>query len=238
MASLPGVVQIQGDITELSTADKILSEFKNEKADLVVFDGAPDVTGIHDLDEYIQAQLLLAALNLTTYLLKETGTFVGKMFRGTDNSILKSQMLIFFKSVTICKPRSSRNSSAESFLLCRDFKLPQGYKPSLENPLLHNTSCDWSKLEGVNRYVVPFVTCGDLSAFDSDRGLVNTSFNPNESLGVTQPQDPPYANALRLVTKPGQYTRIPESDILNQLVRLHLDDDGVVRTVQESPNDS
>ena len=28
-----------------------------EKAELVVCDGAPDVTGLHDMDEYIQAQL-------------------------------------------------------------------------------------------------------------------------------------------------------------------------------------
>ena len=28
-----------------------------KKAELVVCDGAPDVTGLHDMDEYIQAQL-------------------------------------------------------------------------------------------------------------------------------------------------------------------------------------
>lgn len=70
------------------------------------------VTGIHDLDEFVQSQLLLAAMNITTYLLKPGGTFVGKIFRGSDNSLLKSQMLLFFKDVVITKPRSSRNSSA------------------------------------------------------------------------------------------------------------------------------
>lgn len=42
MAPLPGVVQIQGDITKLSTAEEIISHFKGETADLVVCDGAPD----------------------------------------------------------------------------------------------------------------------------------------------------------------------------------------------------
>lgn len=42
MAPLPGVIQIQGDITEISTVEKILSEFENERVELVVFDGAPD----------------------------------------------------------------------------------------------------------------------------------------------------------------------------------------------------
>ena len=30
----------------------------------MVCDGAPDVTGLHDLDEYIQGQLLLAVCEL------------------------------------------------------------------------------------------------------------------------------------------------------------------------------
>ena len=43
-----------------STAREIISHFEGGKADLVVCDGAPDVTGLHDLDEYVQGQLLLA----------------------------------------------------------------------------------------------------------------------------------------------------------------------------------
>lgn len=42
MAPLPGVVQIQGDITKLTTAEEIIGHFKGESADLVVCDGAPD----------------------------------------------------------------------------------------------------------------------------------------------------------------------------------------------------
>jgi len=44
MAPLPGVIQIQGDITQLSTAEKIIQHFEGQKADLVVCDGAPDGT--------------------------------------------------------------------------------------------------------------------------------------------------------------------------------------------------
>jgi tRNA (cytidine32/guanosine34-2'-O)-methyltransferase len=111
MAPLPGVIQLQGDITKLSTAEAILSHFENETADLVVCDGAPDVTGLHDMDEYIQAQLLLAALNITTHLLRKGGTFVAKIFRGKDVTLLYAQLRVFFAKVTCAKPRSSRNSS-------------------------------------------------------------------------------------------------------------------------------
>ncbi|KAL4593201.1 putative tRNA (cytidine(32)/guanosine(34)-2'-O)-methyltransferase, partial [Arapaima gigas] len=65
MAPLPGVTQIQGDITKTSTAQEIIKHFEGRPADLVVCDGAPDVTGLHDVDEYIQAQLLLAVSRTT-----------------------------------------------------------------------------------------------------------------------------------------------------------------------------
>ena len=71
MAPIPGVVCIVGDITAKATADAIISHFQGSLADLVVCDGAPDVTGLHDIDEYMQAQLLLSALNITTNTLKK-----------------------------------------------------------------------------------------------------------------------------------------------------------------------
>lgn len=42
MAPLPGVKQIQGDITKISTAEEIIKYFDDEKAQLVICDGAPD----------------------------------------------------------------------------------------------------------------------------------------------------------------------------------------------------
>lgn len=81
MAPIPGVVQIQGDITSKATADRIIGYFKGQLADIVISDGAPDVTGLHDIDEYVQAQLMLAALNITLHVLREGGIFVAKIFR-------------------------------------------------------------------------------------------------------------------------------------------------------------
>ncbi len=42
MAPLPGVIQLQGDITKESTAREIIGHFAGAAADLVVCDGAPD----------------------------------------------------------------------------------------------------------------------------------------------------------------------------------------------------
>ena len=69
------------------------------------------MTGLHDMDEYVQAQLILAALNITTHVLRPGGTFLAKIFRGKDATLLYEQLKIFFPFVTIAKPKSSRNSS-------------------------------------------------------------------------------------------------------------------------------
>ncbi|XP_066956076.1 tRNA (cytidine(32)/guanosine(34)-2'-O)-methyltransferase-like [Macrobrachium rosenbergii] len=202
MAPLPGVVQIQGDITKTSTAEAIISHFQGETAQLVVCDGAPDVTGLHDLDEYVQAQLLLAALNITTHVLKPGGTFVAKIFRGKDVTLLYSQLKVFFRYVSVAKPRSSRNSSIESFVVCKDYGPPPGYVPTMVNPLLdHSYQGSWQDLEGINRVIVPFLACGDLSAYDSDMTypLQTEESKPYSYLPPTQPPiSPAYSTAIAM----------------------------------------
>lgn len=146
MSPLEGIVTMQADITHPSTIPKLLKaldpETYDESAitsshpvDLVLSDGAPDVTGLHDLDIYIQSQLIWAALNLALCVLKPGGKFVAKIFRGKDVDLLYAQLKIIFEHVTVAKPRSSRASSVEAFIVCQNFMPPKGFKPSLENPL-------------------------------------------------------------------------------------------------------
>ncbi|KAI4800274.1 hypothetical protein KUCAC02_013361 [Chaenocephalus aceratus] len=221
MAPLPGVTQIQGDITKTRRSallrhmtsvfsfsfsgvhsSEIIRHFEGQPADLVVCDGAPDVTGLHDVDEYIQAQLLLAALNITSHVLKPGGTFVAKIFRGKDVTLLYSQLKLFFGGVTCAKPRSSRNSSIEAFVVCQNYSPPEGYVPNMSNPLLdHAYDVDFNQLQGPNRVIVPFLACGDLSAFDSDRTypLQLDSGKQYEYTPPTQPPIcPPYQQACHL----------------------------------------
>lgn len=169
MAPLPGVIQLQGDITQYSTACTIMEQFKGEKADLVICDGAPDVTGLHAMDTYIQSQLLLAALYINCNVLKEHGTFVAKIFRGKDCDLLVNQMNTIFKVNYIFKPSSSRNSSIEAFLVCRDYTPPVDFDPKEMERFLNIFDRDFSSLRGTNSDIIPFVVCGDVSKqYDSD----------------------------------------------------------------------
>ncbi|KYQ89271.1 rRNA methyltransferase [Tieghemostelium lacteum] len=180
MAPLKGVIQIKGDITSLQTANEIISHFDGHLADLVISDGAPDVTGLHDIDFYGQSQLILSALNITTQLLKPGGTFVAKMFKGDDMTLMYSQLKLFFEFVSFVKPKSSRDSSLENFVLCQNYIPPPSYKPVMIDPVLENQykQLQYQQLEqhqepinnnnntsvsSSNKIIVPFIASGDLS---------------------------------------------------------------------------
>ena len=147
ISPLPGIVTLRADITHPATVPLLLKALdpdydektKSQQAahpvDLVLSDGAPDVTGLHDLDIYVQSQLLFAALNLALCVLKPGGKFVAKIFRGKNVDVLYAQLKIFFEEVHVAKPRSSRASSVEAFIVCLNFQPPKGFSASLEEPL-------------------------------------------------------------------------------------------------------
>lgn len=241
MSPLEGVTTMRADITHPSTIPLMLkaldpetydpnSATSSSPVDLVISDGAPDVTGLHDLDIYVQSQLLWAALNLALCVLKPGGKFVAKIFRGKDVDLLFAQLKIVFKRVRVAKPRSSRASSIEAFVVCEGFCPPEGFKASLDKPLGAGTQLptdtttqkeeetvsrtvradgaieldfgtdgeDEDDLEeGGQRWIAPFLACGDLSAYDSDATYKlpkdRVSLDP-----VQPPTAPPYKRALEM----------------------------------------
>lgn len=174
MSPIHGVLCIQGDITSYDTAQAILAPFAASSdgsgnataplfAELVVCDGAPDVTGLHDLDEYLQAQLLISAVKITTHVLAAGGTFVAKIFRGRHAGQLYSQLRLLFDRVSVGKPTASRNSSLEAFVVCQHFKAGNVRNLSLDRDTV---------LEGTNlpKCIPPFLACGDLSGWGEPEG--------------------------------------------------------------------
>ncbi|CAI0424282.1 unnamed protein product [Linum tenue] len=212
MAPIEGVIQVQGDITNARTAEVVIWHFDGCKADLVVCDGAPDVTGLHDMDEFVQSQLILAGLTIVTHILREGGKFIAKIFRGKDTSLLYCQLKLFFPLVTFAKPKSSRNSSIEAFAVCENYSPPEGFNPRDLHRLLEKVgspSSGW--LEGPNKVYIPFLACGDLSGYDSDRSypLPRNSEGVYQSLNPVQPPiAPPYKRALEMKKASAQGAQI------------------------------
>ncbi|KAK0988295.1 tRNA (uridine-2'-O-)-methyltransferase trm7 [Friedmanniomyces endolithicus] len=242
MSPLEGITCLKADITHPSTIPLLLkaldpdynstssSTEASHPVDLVLSDGAPDVTGLHDLDIYVQSQLLWAALNLALCVLKPGGTFLAKIFRGKDVDLLYAQLKIVFEHVTVAKPRSSRASSVEAFIVCTNFRPPKGFKASLDDPLgagrklptdakaprtqssrrLRDDGItelelgsDPEEHEGEDiRWIAPFLACGDLSSFDADAS--HKLPEGHVSLDPIQPPTaPPYRRALEERKKMG-----------------------------------
>ena len=134
---IEGVTIIKGDITRQDTIEKILSNFNDEKIDVVIFDGAPDVTGLIDVDMYMQVELIIFALVIVMKLLKKGGIFVAKMFKvgavddmkeimrdnlyAVKSDFYYEKVKILFDNVFYFKPSSSRASSHETYLICENF---------------------------------------------------------------------------------------------------------------------
>ncbi|KAL5710407.1 tRNA (cytidine(32)/guanosine(34)-2'-O)-methyltransferase [Ranunculus cassubicifolius] len=222
MAPIEGVIQVQGDITNARTAEVVIKHFDGCKADLVVCDGAPDVTGLHDMDEFVQSQLILAGLTIVSHVLRDGGKFIAKIFRGKDTSLLYCQLKIFFSVVTFAKPKSSRNSSIEAFAVCENYSPPEGFNPKDLHRLLEQVGtptgeddldCRSGWLEGANKVYIPFLACGDLTGFDSDQSypLPEVADGTYQSLEPVQPPiAPPYKRALEMKKASSHAVKEPE----------------------------
>ena len=120
---LSGVTVITGSIFEDRVAGALREALSGVKADLVLSDMAPNMSGIRAVDAARALALAETARDFATEFLKRGGDFVVKLFQGVGVDGLLVSLRAGFRRVSIRKPQASRGRSGEVYVLGRSYGL-------------------------------------------------------------------------------------------------------------------
>lgn len=120
------------DIQEAKIEDNKFKFFKKDinkidldklgEFDVVLSDIAPSTSGNKDLDSYKSYELSLKSLEVAKKVLKEHGNFLVKIFQGEEFSSLLAEIKKNFVFVKGYKPKSTRSSSKEIYIIAKDYR--------------------------------------------------------------------------------------------------------------------
>ncbi len=116
-----GATILEGSIDDPAAVARIIEEL-GERADVVLSDLAPNVSGMWEVDHARQIDLTRSALALARQVLREGGSAVFKVFEGEFMKELKGEMAASFGKVLVSKPTASRQESSELYLVCLNFR--------------------------------------------------------------------------------------------------------------------
>ncbi|HIH61365.1 MAG TPA: RlmE family RNA methyltransferase [Methanobacteriales archaeon] len=112
---------IKGDFTDEKVQGKI-GELLGGKADVIISDVSPSLSGIKDIDQLRSLELVESVVKVAGRFLKKDGNLLVKVFQGPGFSELLKKLKRSFRRVKSTKPASSRKGSPEMYIVCRGFK--------------------------------------------------------------------------------------------------------------------
>ncbi len=121
MNEIENSYQIVGDFNDQKYQKKIKDYF-NSKIDVVLSDMAENTTGNKNLDVISTTELCKEAMLFSKDILKNSGTFVCKIFMGSTFNEIMTESKMIFKQIKVFKPSSSRKNSKESFIICKSLR--------------------------------------------------------------------------------------------------------------------
>ena len=113
---------IQGDFAEVAVMQQCLAALGGARADLVISDMAPNLSGIKVADQARCIALAELARDLALQVLRPGGDLLVKIFQGEGTREYQSDLKEHFQKVVLRKPRASRDSSSEIYLLARSLR--------------------------------------------------------------------------------------------------------------------
>src|SRR5688572_6425543 len=110
IAPISGVTVLKGDFRQVSI---------DTRADVVLSDLSPNLSGIANVDQARWLELATAAVELCRKVLKPDGVFVVKAFHGEAYDALIERLKAVFEKVKVVKPPASRGESPETYVVAR-----------------------------------------------------------------------------------------------------------------------
>jgi 23S rRNA (uridine2552-2'-O)-methyltransferase len=118
---IEGATILRHDIGDHMIVERILKVL-NSKADVVLSDLAPNISGIWEIDHARQISLAQSAFAVAGKVLKKGGVAIFKVFEGELLNEFKIELKNNFDRVLLSKPDASRQKSSEFYLVCLKFK--------------------------------------------------------------------------------------------------------------------
>jgi len=112
---LKGAQFLQGDIREPETRKEL--EKLVPKADVVLSDMSPNLSGNYSVDQARSVELSSLALELASE--RKAHSFVVKVFEGSDFQDFRKAVIDEFGSVRTLSPEASRKQSSEVYLIAK-----------------------------------------------------------------------------------------------------------------------
>jgi 23S rRNA (uridine2552-2'-O)-methyltransferase len=122
MDAIAGVEFLQGDFREQKVLDALLAALGGRRADLVMSDMAPNISGVDVVDQARAADLEGLALDFARQVLAPEGALVMKVFQGAGFQELLAEARRTFGRVRMRKPEASRRRSSETYLVARGLR--------------------------------------------------------------------------------------------------------------------
>jgi 23S rRNA (uridine2552-2'-O)-methyltransferase len=96
---------------------KLSERLPQGKADIVLSDISPNISGAWEVDHARQIELAELSLKVALSILRPGGNFLVKVFQGDLLGDFVAEVKRYFLIVKIVKPRASRAESAEQYLV-------------------------------------------------------------------------------------------------------------------------
>ena len=122
MDEIPGVTIFKKDFYDNDAPEILIAALSGKQADCVLSDMASHATGHRQTDHINIIALVEAGYDFAKQVLKPGGTFLAKVLRGGTEGQLLTMLKKDFATVRHVKPMSSRDDSAELFVLATGFR--------------------------------------------------------------------------------------------------------------------